>query len=88
MKKIYLVPLTENQLPVNLSGVSYVHVKMNNADQLGIIISKEILPFQIKTQAQAQDLLDAWINQENNFPEIDSNGNPCLQSKINIGAFL
>ena len=86
MKKIYLVPLENNQLPVIIGD--YTHVKMNNFGQLGIIISEYELPYEWLLESIAQEILDSWINQENETPWVNADGENVYQNKINLGVLL
>jgi hypothetical protein len=41
-----------------------------------------------KTKEEMQTILDAWINEENENPDINSQGNPVLQHFINLDGIV
>lgn len=69
----------------------FIHVKAKSDGSQTIIISAESLeyPEVIElTRECAQDILNAWIDQENESAPVDDSGNLIRQSYINLGVYL
>ena len=86
--------LTENALnsePECIKAVDYVHIKAKSDGTQTLILTEEQLTddsLTLKTQAEAQALLDSWVVDENVDAPLDPEGNPTLQKNIGLGKFL
>ena len=54
-------------------------------DKPAYLNNEEIHPL---TFEEAQTLLDLWIDEENENPELDQEGNPIIQQKINLSIWV
>lgn len=87
----YLTTNESRNEPDALWDVSYIHVKAKTDGTQTLIITEEPTDDSScieKTQSEAQALLDSWISNENASAPLDSEGNPVLQSNINLGIYL
>jgi len=81
----------ENKNPKTILDSDCIHVKSrNDGKQVAIIsdIELEHEDIEEKTQAESQTILDSWIDEENENPEKDIDGNLLLQNKIDLKGFL
>ena len=87
---IYIATYVNGGVPESLDEVAYVHIKGHVDGELTIVITLDPLvdPLLVeKTKEQAQAILDEWIDAENVSPPLDKEGNPILQSRINLEQF-
>lgn len=88
----YLVDCANHTPPAALQAVGYVHVKAKTDGSQLVAIAEENVndPACTKrTQAQAQTILDGWIDAENASPPIDPvTEQPMIQSRILLNNFL
>jgi len=91
MVNFYIVTNTNREEPEVVQQSTYIHIKCKTDASQTVICSEETITgadVVSKTQAQAQKILDDWIDEENVAPPLDAEGNQILQRKINLEAFL
>lgn len=73
------------------NSLGYIHVKARNDGKQIAIISAIIIKHENaeeKTIEELQEIIDNWINEENENPEKDIDDNLILQEKIDLKRFL
>lgn len=87
----YLTTNDNRREPEAIYSVEYVHVKAKgDGSQTVIITEDEIIDPACapKTQEEAQAILDAWIDEENETPTQDLEGNDIVQRRITLESYL
>ena len=91
MVKFYLTTNVHKTEPSALVAAGAIHVKAKADGMQTVMISDvEIIDANAteKTFLEAQTILDTWIDEENDSPELDQDGVPMLQNFIDLGAYL
>jgi hypothetical protein len=84
--KIYLVETPNKTLP---EGENLVQIKGKASGEQAICVGESSCQACYEmTLSEAQECLDAWVNEENLDPVLDESGNPILQGRVNISAIL
>ena len=91
MVNFYIVTNTNREEPEVVLQSTYIHIKCKTNGSKTVICSEETITgadVVSKTQAQAQKILDDWIDEENVAPPLDAERTPILQRIIKLEAFL
>lgn len=87
----YLTTNVNSCEPRILLSTPHVHIKCKTDGSRTALVSNtriEDAALEEKTKEEMQTILDAWINEENENPDINSQGNPVLQHFINLDGIV
>ena len=90
MLSYYLVNCENKNPLIVIKNENYIHVKSHvEGKQITIITKEKIVGESIieKTKEELQVILDSWIDNENENPEKDIDGNDIIQDKINLNIY-
>lgn len=87
----YLTNNTNRKEPEAIAPLSYLHIKASQDGSQTLILCDEELDdpnYDPKTLQEAQQIVNDWVDLDNQTPPIDVEGNPHLADYINLEAFI
>jgi hypothetical protein len=87
----YLTTNVNSREPEILLAKPYVHIKCKTDASRTAIVSNiqiEDVGLEVKTKEEMQAILDSWINEENENPDTNSQGNLVLQRSIDLEGIM